>query len=484
MGSSELKDKAAKGIFWGGFSNGAQQFLNLVFGIFLARLLSPGDYGVIGMLSIFTLIAGSIQDSGFSAALINEKDDNHDSMCSVFWFNITMSLVLYLILFFCAPLIARFYHNPELVILSRYLFISLFISSFSCVQSAYLTKHLMIKERAIASLTATVISGCIGIFMAFKGFAYWGIATQTIAYSTVVVICMWYFSPWRPSFKFSIKPIIRMFAFSFKLLVTSIFTHINNNIFSVILGRIYNAKEVGNYSQANKWNNMGSDLISNMISGVSRPVLAGVSDEKERQLRIFRKMIRFAAFCSFPAMFGLALVAPEFITVAITDKWIDSAQIMRILCIGGAFLPISGLFSSLVISNGKSDTYMVCTVILGVLQTVMLILMKNLGIKYMLCAYTALNIIWVFVWNHAGNRLIGYSAYQFIKDISPYIAISAAIMFITYFCTKGISNVYILLTVRIVLAASLYCIVMWSSKATTFSESVQYLISMIKRNVA
>lgn len=481
MGSSELKDKAAKGIFWGGFSNGAQQILNLIFGIFLARLLSPGDYGVIGMLSIFTLIAGSIQDSGFSAALINEKEDNHENMCSVFWFNITMSFILYLILYFCAPLIAKFYHNPDLIQLSRYLFISLFISSFSCVQGAYLTKHLMIKERAIASLTATVISGCVGIYMAFKGFAYWGIATQTITYSTVVVICMWYFSPWRPSFRFSFKPIKRMFTFSCKLLITSIFTHINNNIFSVILGRLYNAREVGNYSQANKWNNMGSDLISNMISGVSRPVLAGVNDDRERQLRIFRKMIRFTAFCSFPAMFGLALVAPEFITVAITDKWIDSAQIMRILCIGGAFLPISSLFSSLVISNGKSDTYMLCTVILGILQTAMLVLMKDFGIRYMLWAYTALNILWVLVWNISCKHLIGYGIGHFIMDIAPYIAISAAIMFLTFFCTKGISNVYILLPGRVIMAASMYCLVMWASKAATFKESVLYLTSLVKR---
>ena len=168
--SESLKDKTAKGLLWGGISNGAQQLLNLLFGIFLARLLTPDDYGMVGMLTIFSLIAGTIQESGFISALINQKDIKHEDYNAVFWFSILTSLCLYIILFFCAPLIARFFHQPELTALARYSFLGFFISSTGVAHSAYFYKNLMVKQRAVLNITALIISGIIGITMAYHGF--------------------------------------------------------------------------------------------------------------------------------------------------------------------------------------------------------------------------------------------------------------------------------------------------------------------------
>ena len=305
--NQSLKEKTAKGLFWGGFSNGIQQLLNLLFGIFLARLLTPADYGMVGMLAIFSLIASSIQESGFTAALVNKKEVTHNDYNAVFWFNAAISLSLYLLLFLCAPLIADFYHTPELTPLARYSFIGFFIASLGISHSAYLLRNLMVKQRALSSVIGLTVSGITGVTLAYFGFSYWGIATQSIVYVAVNTACYWHFTRWQPSLQFKFTPIKEMFGFSGKLLVTNVFNHINNNLFSVILGKFYTEKEVGYYNQANKWCGMGQLFISGMINGVAQPVLTKVSDDLERQKRVFRKMLRFTAFVSFPAMLGVPI---------------------------------------------------------------------------------------------------------------------------------------------------------------------------------
>ena len=480
MPESELKNRTAKGLFWGGMSNGVQQLLNLFFGIFLARLLSPGDYGMVGMLTIFSCIAGSLQEAGFISALINRKEDSHEDYNAVFWFSISASFCLYVILFFCAPLIAGFFHTPELTKLARYVFIGFFISSFGISQNAYLSKHLMIKQKAIAYITALLISGTVGIIMASKGYAYWGLATQSLVYVLVGTSLCWAMSPWRPSLKFSIKPIAEMLPFSIKMLITSVFNHINNNIFSVILGRFYTRNEVGDYTQANKWNTMGHSFVGGMISSVSQPVLAGVREDKDRQLRIFRKMVRFAAFVSFPLMLGLSLIAPEFITVAITDKWIDSAEILRVLCVAGAFVPICNLFSSLLISKGKSNIYMWSSIMLGLIQLGVMIAIHPLGIRTMVMTYTSINIFWLFVWYFFVHKETGYRLRDLALDILPFLFITSIVMIVTYFVTRQISNIYILLAARIIVAAVLYILIMRLSNAVTFKEVTAQLRVWLK----
>ena len=473
--SESLKDKTAKGLLWGGISNGAQQLLNLLFGIFLARLLTPDDYGMVGMLSIFSLIAGSIQESGFITALINKKDIKHEDYNAVFWFCVLTSLSLYTILFFCAPLIARFFNQPELTALARYSFIGFVISSTGISHSAYLYKNLIVKQRAFLMMIALIVSGTVGVTLAYHGFSYWGIATQSIVYVSTVMIGYWFISPWRPTFHLNFKPLKGMIAFSSKILATNIFNHLNNNIFSIILGKFYSEKEVGFYNQANKWNYMGHSLISGMINGVAQPVLTQVTDDKERQLRVFRKMMRFTAFVAFPAMFGLSLIAPELITIAITDKWIESALILQLLCISGAFIPITTLCSNLVISKGKSNIYMWNAISLGLLQLLVMYLIHPYGIQTMIVTYVCINISWLIVWRYFVWKEIGYRFIHLLKDILPFLFIAAGVMFITSYLTTRIENIYLLFVSKIFIAALLYILIMWISGAQTLKESIHYI---------
>ena len=476
MAESSLKEKTAKGLLWGGLSNGAQQLLNLFFGIFLARLLTPEDYGMVGMLSIFSLIAGSLQESGFTAALANKREVSHKDYNAVFWFSTGLSACLYLILFFSAPLIARFYQRPELTALARYSFLGFFVASLGIAHSAYLFRNLMVKQKALSVTIGLMASGTVGVTMAWLGFAYWGIATQSIVYVGVINLCYWCFSPWRPSLSFDLSPLKGMIAFSSKLLVTNIFNHINNNIFSVILGKFYSGQEVGYFTQANKWNYMGHSLISGTVNSVAQPVLSSLSNDRERQQRAFRKMLRFTAFLSFPAMLGLSLIAPELITITITDKWLSSAAILQILCIGGAFIPVVNLYSNLIISKGRSDVYLWNTVCLSMVQLGIMLLLYPYGIHTMVQVYVGINIGWLLVWHWFVWREIQLSLWLALKDILPFAVIAAGVMAVTFYATSGIQNLYLLMAAKIVMAAVLYSAILWLSGSVTFRESLRYII--------
>lgn len=476
MAEQSLKEKTAKGLFWGGLSNGVQQLLNLFFGIFLSRILTPDDYGMVGMLSIFSLIAGSLQESGFIAALANKREISHKDYNAVFWFSTGLSACLYLILFFCAPLIAKFYNTPQLTALARYSFLGFFIASLGIAHSAYLFRNLMVKQKAIAVTIGLIASGTIGVTMAFLGFAYWGIATQSIVYVGTVNICYWRFSPWRPTLSFDFRPLKGMLSFSSKLLATNIFNHINNNILTVILGKFYSGQEVGYFTQANKWNSMGYSVVSGTVNSVAQPVLSTLSDDRERQQRAFRKMLRFTAFISFPAMLGLSLIAPELIILSITDKWLPSASILQLLCIGGAFIPVTNLYSNLIISKGKSNIYMWNTICLGIIQLVTMLLLYPYGIRTMISIYVAINICWLLVWHYFVWREIRLSLFMALKDVLPFAVIAAGVMAAAYYITIGITNLYLLIISKILIAALLYTAIMWLSRSVTFRESLHYII--------
>lgn len=479
--NQNLKEKTAQGLFWGILSSGGMQLLNLIIGIFLARLLSPGEYGIVGMLAIFTLIAGNLQESGFGVALINIKDIKHEDYNSVFWFNIIVSLVLYTVLFFCAPLIASFFHQPCLTNLSRFIFIAFIFAALGISPNAKLVRALKMKEKAITSLSALVVSGTVAVIMAMKGFSYWSLATQQILYNVVIVIGRFYYTRWCPTLKVDFTPVKQMFSFSYKVLVTAVLTTINNNMLTVIFGRLFPAQAVGNFTQANKWNTMANQLVTNTVAQVAQPVLTRITDDQERQRRVFGKMLRFTAFLAFPTMFGLAIVAPQVILLAIGEKWIDSIPLLQILCISGAFIPLYTVYQNLFLSQGKSDTYMWLTISQIAVMLIVVLACHKLGITAMVIAFACINILWLLAWQFFASKLIGYSYLQMLLDLLPFMFISLAVMMVTWFITKPISNICLLMCARVVIAALFYVLAMRLSGAKIYAESVGYFSDLFKR---
>ena len=477
LDNQNLKQKTAQGLFWSFLSSGGMQLLNLIIGIFLARLLSPGEYGIVGMLAIFTLLANNLQESGFGVALVNIKDIEHNDYNAVFWFNVGMSLLLYAILFCCAPLIATFFHQPCLVSLSRFVFLGFIIASLCISPNAMLVRGLKMKEKAITSLSALIVSGTVAVIMAIKGFSYWSLATQQILYNVVICFGRFYYTRWCPTLKVDFTPVRQMFSFSYKVLITAVLTTINNNVLTVIFGRLFPAQAVGNFTQANKWNTMANQMVTNTMAQVAQPVFTQVTDDKERQRRVFGKMLRFTAFLAFPALFGLALVAPQVILLAIGDKWVDSIPLLQILCISGAFIPLYTVYQNLFLSQGKSDTYMWLSIGQIAIMLTAVLACHAMGIRTMVIAFACINILWLLAWQVFAYRLIGYRLFSMLRDLLPFMLIALAVMALTYLVTLHISNMLMLLVSRVLIAAALYFMAMKLLRARILEDCIEFIRS-------
>lgn len=469
-----LKERTAKGLMWGAINNLTSQLLMALIGIILGRLLTPADYGMVGMLAIFTAITGSLQESGFTAALTNLKEATHREYNAVFWTSTGISILLYLVLYISAPLIADYFHQPGLIPLSRLVFASLLLAGIGIAHAAYMFRNMMNREKAITGFFALVGSGIIGITLALNGYSYWSLAWQQFAYICIINIGRLYYVRWMPSFHIDLTPIREMIGFSSKILITNIINQVNNNILSFIFGRLFTAGAVGNYTQAAKWNTMGHSLISGTMQQVAQPVLASINEEENRQLNVFRKMLRFTAFLSMPAMLGLAFIA-DFIVVLLGEQWTDSVPLLRMLCISGAFLPIHTLYQNLFISHGRSDTYMWCSVALVITQIVVVMVFATWGIEIMIAAYVVTLILWTGVWQVLAYRLIQLRFINLLKDVCPFLLATIGCIGVAYYATLFITNVIALILSRIIITSLLYMAIMKIAHVKIFMECILFI---------
>ena len=375
----------------------------------------------------------------------------------------------------CAPLIALFFHQPILTDLSRFIFIAFIFAALGISPNAKLVRALKMKEKAIISLSALIVSGTVGVAMAFNGYSYWSLATQQVLYNVVICIGRYSFAHWWPTLHIDFGPVKRMFAFSYKVLITAIMGTVSNNVLTVIFGRLFPAQAVGNFYQANKWNTMANSLVSGSVSQITQPVLVRVIDDRSRLLRVFGKIMRFTAFLAFPAMFGLALVAPEFIHVTIGNKWEHSIPLLQILCVGGAFLPLYTVYQNLFLSLGKSEIYMWLNIVQIVLVITAVLACHALGFTAMVIAFATINIVWLLSWQLFASRLIGYRLVSMLRDLVPFMAISMAVMAVTYFITRPIGDLRLLLAVRVIVAAGLYLLTMKVLRARILEECIEFI---------
>lgn len=486
QGGGSLKQRTAQGLLWGGFSNGMIQLLGALFGLVMLNILDPSDYGKMAALVIFSNVGGCLQESGFTAALANKKEARHEDYNAVFWFNIIVGSVIYVLLFLAAPWIADFYHEPVLKPLSRFVFIGLWISCLGISQQAWLFSHLQVKQTSLINLTALIVSNIAGIVMAFRGLAFWGLAAQSVLYTTIGTALRWWVSPWRPSWPFlawreALRPAWQMFGFSSKLLVNSLAYQLNNNAFGVLLNRFYSGGHVaGIYSNARKWDDMAIATIGGMIQGVAQPVLRqadGDAQMRESVVAVFRKLLRFTCFVSFPCLLGLALIAEDFLVLLVGEKWHESANMLSLLCIYGAFSPVVTLYSNLVISRGRSTINMTIGLLNCILVWGGIIVLHAMGhaLTAMVIYYVALNIAWLFVWQASAKHLVGLRWRDALRDVIPFFAFALVVMLLCWWATCSMPISWWRLFARIIMAVALYIGFLWLARATILRESLQYI---------
>lgn len=479
MAEQTLKEKTAKGLFWGGLSNGVQQVLNLVFGLMLARILDASDYGMVGMLAIFSAIASTIQESGFTAALTNQKEIRHEDYNAVFWFSTLTGVLFYLILFFCAPLIAQFYDKPELIGLSRIVFLGFLFGGFGIASNAYMFKMLMVKERAKIDIISLICSGTIGVILALNGFAYYGLAIQTTTYIGIGSLLKYLYAPWKPTCQVNLNPLRQMIGFSSKLILTNIFTQICNNIFSVVLGKFYTPQQLGYYSQGQKWMTMGYSFIGGMINGVVQPIFVETERDVDRQKNVFRKMLRFGAFLSFPTMLGLAFVANEFVFILLGDKWLSCVPFLQLFSLWGAFAYMWILYTNILIINERSDIYMKGIVLTSLCQLVMLIVMSTLGILWMVVGYIVVNVLSLFGWHRYASKYIKISYGDVLYDFMPFLFLTLISFFIAWLISEYVEFIYIRFVLKIFLSALIYICSLRLLNANVLKDCVSFLLKKV-----
>ena len=480
--TDNLKERTAKNFFWAALSNSTQQGVMLLVGILLARRLDVTDYAMVAVLTVFSALAQNLQESGFSTALCNKRDAGHRDFNAVFWLSICISVVVYTSLFLSAPLIADFNHSPELTTVARIIFLGFVVTSLNTAHWAYLYKHLMVRQRTISQVASSLISSAIGLAAAFGGAGYWSLVAMDLGYKVSISLLYWHFSPWRPTFEIDLRPALSLFQFSSKILLTNLLTTLNAQVMQGLLGHFFPRKDVvGHYSQANKWTTMGVNMLTGMISNVVQPVLVSVTDDAQRQVRVFRKMVRFTSFLAFPALWGLGMIAPEFIPLTIGEKWMPCVALLQIICCAAPFIPLTQLFAQLLISKGQSTRYLLITSSLLLLQLVCVILLYPYGVERMLYAVTSLQVAWFLIWWAGVRRFVNLPLLSVASDVLPFFVIALVTTLSAHFISQGISNDILRLTVKVVIAAGHYWVWMLLLKPSVYKESVAFFYNKFKK---
>lgn len=422
--SESLKSKTLHGVFWSAIDVFGRQGIQFVISIVLARILVPADFGLIGMLTIFFGIAQSFVDSGFGTALIQKKNPTKEDYSTVFFFNILVGLVFYAILFLCAPIIADFYKQPLLLNLTRFLGLNIIINSFSLVQANIFAKQIDFKSTTKISLITVIFSGIVGIFLAYHGFGVWSLAIQQILSAILNSFLLWLLSKWRPAFLFSLSSLKTMFKFGSRLLASGLLEVVFTNIYNIIIGKAFSAKQLGFYTQAQKIQTIPSNLVGNTVSRVTFSIFSSIQEDNLRLKQGYRKTIKIIVFIVFPLMFGLIVVAKPLIKILLTDKWLPSVIFFQLLCIVGIFYTLSSINLNILNVKGRSDIFFRLDVVKKILILISIAISLPLGIIALVISQVIFNIIAYFLNIYFSGKLIDFSVKEQLYDIIPYLVLS------------------------------------------------------------
>lgn len=427
-----LKQKTLSGLLWSFIDNISIQSISFIVGIILARLLSPKEYGLLGMLGIFIAISQSFIDSGFSQALIRKQNCTDKDYSTVFYFNIIVSVILYLILFVSANAIGVFFNEPILKNLIRVLGLGLIINSFSIIQTTLLTKRIDFKLQAKISVISSVFSGGISIYMALTGWGVWSlVASSLIRYSTSSLL-LWFWSKWKPICNFSIDSIKELFSFGSKLLVSGLIDTIYRNVYSLVIGKYYSAIELGYYSRADQFQSLPSSNLQNIIGRVSYPVLLTIQNDIPRLKEAYKKIVRSTMLISFVLLLGMAAVARPMVLTLLGESWEKTVIYLQMLCFVGMFYPLHALNLNILQVQGRSDLFLRLEIIKKVFAVPVIFIGVLWGIKAMIIGMMLLTLIALYLNSYWSGRLIGYSIINQIKDIFPSFLLASIMSSIVF----------------------------------------------------
>lgn len=476
--TNSLKQKATKGILWSAIERFSVQGVQFVIMIIMANLLTPDDYGLIGMLSIFLAVAQTLIDSGFSQALIRQQDRTEVDNSTVFYFNIVVSGLLYLILYLSAPWVADFYNKPELCSIMRVVCLSIFINSFAIVQRAILTINIDFKSQAKVSLISTIASGVLGVTLAYTGFGVWALVWQSLFYSVLSTVLLWFFSKWRPIKAYSWASFHKLFGFGSKLLASGILDTVYRNIYPIVIGKVFSAGDLGHYTRAQHFSEFPSSNVTTILQRVTYPILCNIQDDNERLRSVYRRFLKLSAFVVFPLMTGLAAVAHPFILLIIGEKWAFCATLLQIICFNMMWYPIHAINLNLLQVKGRSDLFLRLEIIKKIVGVTIICVTVPLGLVAMCYGGIVGSIIALVINTYYTGKLIHVGFFVQVRDLFPTLCLSISMFILVLYSIQWIHNLIAQLIVGISVGIISY---VGCSYLFKFKE-LEEVFSLLKRN--
>ena len=470
INQTSLKDKTVRGVGWSAADSFLGQGVAFLVGIVLARLLSPSEYGLIGIVTIFTTILKGFVDSGFSSALIRKKNISDDDYNTMFLTNMVMSVLMFVILFFCAPLIADFFEREELTLLTRVMGFILIIQALSIVQNTYLTKKIDFKTKTKASLIAAVISGIAGISTALLDFGVWALVIQQLTNQIVNTLCLWIFNRYIPHLKFYKENFGYMWGFGWKLMLSGFLDRLWQQLYQTVVGKCYSPETLGQYTRAKQYAQIFSANFTSIISRVTYPALAEIQDDKERLREGYRKIIKLSMFVTAVCMISMGAVSEPLIYCMIGEQWQQAATFLPLICIAMSTYPLHAINLNMLQVQGRSDLFLVLEIIKKVIAIGPICLGIFIDIYWMLAGSVVTTIIAFFLNAHWSGKFLGYSSWQQLKDIAPSYGIASLIAVSVYFLKFLPVTYWVILPIQIAVGVGVFFLICHAFKMQEYQE--------------
>ena len=481
MGEQGLKDKTVKGVGWSAIDNVSQYAVSFVVSIVLARLLSPDDYGLLGIIAIFTAICTAIIEGGLTNAIIRKKTPSQDDYNTLFFLNLMLSLFLYLVIFLCSPLIAKFFGREELVALTRVSSLSMIIGALAIVQQTRLTKRIDFKTQTKITIIASVVSGIVGIGMALLGFGVWALVAQTLSSQLLRTILLWVYNHWIPQLRFTVASFKELFGFGWKLMVSQLLNTLWQELYQVVVGRFYSPATLGQYTRAKGFSQLFSKNLTSVIQRVTYPVLSDIQDDKTRMINAYRRIIKTTMFVTAISMIMLGAISEPLLYCLIGPKWLEAATYLPLICLAGSLYPLQAINLNMLQIQGRSDLFLGLEIIKKIIALGPLFIGAFVGIMPMLYSNLVVGIISFFLNSYYSGKLLNYSSWMQLKDVAPSYGIAFAIALSVFFLKYLSISYWLILPLQLIVGILAFFTLCKITKIDEYEEVKVLLMPMIKK---
>lgn len=481
MSEQGLKDKTIKGTIWSGIDNVAQFGVTFIVSIVLARLLSPDDYGLIGIIAIFTAVCQALINGGFTTALIRKKDATDDDYNTAFIVNLGVSVLLYVVIFLISPFIAVFFHREELVSLTQVSSLGMIIGALGLVQQTRLIKRIDFKTQTKITIVASVASGMVGITMALMGLSVWSLVAQSLTSQGLRTILLWVANRWVPQLRFSSASFHELFGFGWKMMLSGVLDTLWKELYQVVVGKFYSPATLGQYTRAKQFSKLFSSNLTAVIQRVTFPVLSDIQDDKQRLVSAYRRIIKTTMFITAVSMFSLGAVSEPLLYCLIGPQWHEAATFLPLICISGSLYPLHALNLNILQVQGRSDLFLVLEIIKKIIGLAPLFVGAFVGIMPMLYVNLLTGIISYFLNSYWTGKFLGYSSWMQIKDVAPSYGVATIVAVSVWFLKYlPISN-WVILPLQVIVGIIVFFVVCKITKLYEYDETKHLLLPIIQK---